>query len=211
MRAMGPRVRLARESDLGMLRRCARTLHRDTRFYFDQKFERAKCDLLYETWIENSCLNPSQTVFVPEVEGQPVGYLACHADGQEAQIGLLGVSDHTTVRVLGRRWCGDSSRGPRSNRLTRHRRHPGTQYRRSGTLSILRIPSLFLSALVSLLVHEQIGSYRHETIDAFGSRKYFAWRIRPVSVPTTGSGRRPPFLVSGAQSSDFQDQQETGL
>ena len=97
-----PRVRLARESDLDGLRRCARTLHRNTRFYFDQHFERAKCDLLYQTWIENSCLDPSQTVFVPEVEGQPVGYLACHADGQEAQIGLLGVSESHNGAGLGK-------------------------------------------------------------------------------------------------------------
>lgn len=102
MRAMDPRVRLARKSDLGMLRRCARTLHRDTRFYFDKEFDRAKCDLLYETWIENSFLDPFQTVFVPEVDGRTVGYLACHAHDREAQIGLLGVSGAHTGAGLGK-------------------------------------------------------------------------------------------------------------
>jgi RimJ/RimL family protein N-acetyltransferase len=100
--AMDSRIRLARKSDLVELRRCARTLHRDTRFYFDQKFERAKCDLLYQTWIGNSFLDPSQTVFVPEVDGQPVGYLACHARDREAQIGLLGVSEAHTGAGLGK-------------------------------------------------------------------------------------------------------------
>ncbi len=85
-----------------MLRRCARTLHRDTRFYFDKHFERAKCNLLYETWIENSLLDPSQTVFAPEVDGQPVGYLACHAHGREAQIGMLGVSEAYAGAGLGK-------------------------------------------------------------------------------------------------------------
>ena len=102
MQVMDPRVRLARESDLGMLRRCARTLHRDTRFYFDQRFERAKCDLLYETWIENSFLDSSQSVFVPEVDSQPVGYLACHSHDRKAQIGLLGVSEAHTGAGLGK-------------------------------------------------------------------------------------------------------------
>ena len=51
---------------------------------------------------------------------------------------------HIPVRDLARRWCRDSSRGPRSNRLyARDSRHPGTQYRRSGALSKLRIPARY--------------------------------------------------------------------
>lgn len=101
-RASDPRVRPARESDLDGMRRCARTLHRNTRFYCDQHFERAKCDLLYETWIQKSFEDPAQTVFVPEVDGQPVGYLACHLRGHEAQIGLLGVMETCTGTGLGK-------------------------------------------------------------------------------------------------------------
>ena len=100
--AVDPRVRLARESDLDVLRRCARTLHRKTRFYYDQHFERAKCDLLYETWIQKSFEDPAHTVFVPEVNGQPVGYLACYLRGREAQIGLLGVVETCAGAGLGK-------------------------------------------------------------------------------------------------------------
>ena len=49
--AADSRIRSARESDLAAVRRLARTLHRDTRFYSDPRFERFHCDLLYETWI----------------------------------------------------------------------------------------------------------------------------------------------------------------
>jgi len=100
--SMDSRVRLARESDLPLLRQFARTLHHDSRFYFDQRFERSKCDLLYETWIEKSCRDLAQTVFVSEVDGQAVGYIACRSGGQEAHIGLLGVAETHARTGLGK-------------------------------------------------------------------------------------------------------------
>jgi dTDP-4-amino-4,6-dideoxy-D-galactose acyltransferase len=99
---MDCRVRLAHESDLTILRQLVRTLHHESRFYFDQGFERAKCDLLYETWIEKSFEDPAQTVFVPEVDGQPVGYMACNAAGHESQIGLLGIAGSHARTGLGK-------------------------------------------------------------------------------------------------------------
>jgi ribosomal protein S18 acetylase RimI-like enzyme len=96
------RVRLARDSDLPLLRRFARTLHHDSRFYFDQRFERSKCDLLYETWIEKSCRDLAQTVFVSEVDGQAAGYIACRSVGGEAQIGLFGVAETHARMGLGK-------------------------------------------------------------------------------------------------------------
>jgi dTDP-4-amino-4,6-dideoxy-D-galactose acyltransferase len=101
-----PRIRVARESDLKALRGFARTLHRHTRFYFDQHFERGQCDLLYETWIEKSVHDVAQTVFVPEVEGQPVGYIACHSGDHTAQIGLLGVAAIHAGAGLGKALLG---------------------------------------------------------------------------------------------------------
>jgi dTDP-4-amino-4,6-dideoxy-D-galactose acyltransferase len=86
------RVRLARDSDLTVLRQLTRTLHRDSRFYYDEHFDRDKCGLLYAAWIEKSVGDPTQTVFVPEVDSQPVGYISCATRGPETQIGLLGVA-----------------------------------------------------------------------------------------------------------------------
>ncbi len=86
-------VRPAREEDLGTLRAIARTGHRDTRFYFDPHFDRAKCDLLYETWIERSFRGSAEVVLVAEVARKAVGYITGHHRGDEAQIGLIGVAE----------------------------------------------------------------------------------------------------------------------
>jgi dTDP-4-amino-4,6-dideoxy-D-galactose acyltransferase len=83
---------LAREEDFSALRTIAREGHRDTRFYFDEHFDRAKCDLLYETWIENSFKGYAQAVLVAEVEGKAVGYITCHLDREQSQIGVVGVA-----------------------------------------------------------------------------------------------------------------------
>ena len=85
-------TRFARESDLPALRAIARTAHHDTRFYFDEHFERNTCDLLYETWIENSFRGFAQSVLVAEADGEPAAYLTCHLNEQTSQIGLLGVA-----------------------------------------------------------------------------------------------------------------------
>ena len=85
-------IRMAREDDLPALREIAGRTHRDTRFYFDPHFDRAKCDRLYETWIENSYRGYAQAVLVAEAENVPAAYLTCHRKGSETQIGLLGVS-----------------------------------------------------------------------------------------------------------------------
>jgi dTDP-4-amino-4,6-dideoxy-D-galactose acyltransferase len=94
-------VRLARTSDLADLRKIASTLHHDSRFYFDQHFDRRKCDLLYATWIENSFKGFAEAVLVAEVEGRPVGYLTCHRRGAESQIGLTGIEESHTGKGLG--------------------------------------------------------------------------------------------------------------
>lgn len=94
-------VRLAREEDLEALRAIARTVHRDTRFYFDQHFDRAKCDQFYETWIEKSLRGYARAAFVAEADGKAVAYVTCHLRGDEAQIGLLGVADGYRGASLG--------------------------------------------------------------------------------------------------------------
>jgi dTDP-4-amino-4,6-dideoxy-D-galactose acyltransferase len=94
-------VRFAREGDLKTLRAIARSSHHDSRFYFDTHFERAKCDLLYETWIENSFRGFAQAVLVADCDGEPAGYLTCHRDGSESKIGLVGVSGDHQGKGLG--------------------------------------------------------------------------------------------------------------
>ncbi len=95
-------VRLARESDLAVVCQLARTLHRDSRFYYDEHFDREECGLLYAAWLEKSFNDTAQTVFVPEVDGQPVGYITCEEHGQDTQIGLLGVAPPFAGQGLGK-------------------------------------------------------------------------------------------------------------
>lgn len=94
-------IRLAREDDLPALREIAHNTHRDTRFYFDGRFDRAKCDQLYETWIENSFRGFAQAILVAEVANAPAAYLTCHLKGNESQIGLLGVGSQHQGHGLG--------------------------------------------------------------------------------------------------------------
>ena len=94
-------VRPAREEDLAALREIARGTHRDTRFYFDEHFDRGKCDLLYATWIENSFRGFAQAVLVAEAAKVPAAYLTCHLKDDEAQIGLVGVGVEHQGKGLG--------------------------------------------------------------------------------------------------------------
>jgi len=94
-------IRFAREEDLPALRGIARNTHHDTRFYFDGHFDRAKCDQLYETWIENSFRGFAQAILAADVDNAPAAYLTCHLKGCESQIGLLGVSAQCQGRGLG--------------------------------------------------------------------------------------------------------------
>jgi hypothetical protein len=64
-----PRVRPAESRDLPALRAIARTSHHDSRFYCDARFSRARCDALYETWIEKSCQGGAAAVLVADLDG----------------------------------------------------------------------------------------------------------------------------------------------
>jgi dTDP-4-amino-4,6-dideoxy-D-galactose acyltransferase len=85
-------VRRACESDIPALRRIASESHRDTRFYADAHFPSKRCDCLYETWIENSCLGYADAVLVADDAAKPVGYVTCHKSGSGGgHIGLFAV------------------------------------------------------------------------------------------------------------------------
>jgi GNAT superfamily N-acetyltransferase len=98
--AFPPGIRFGKEEDLTILRSIARSGHRDSRFYFDPNFDRGKCDLLYETWIENSFRGFANAVLVAD-DGGPAAYLTCRLKGQETQIGLIGVGEAHRGKGLG--------------------------------------------------------------------------------------------------------------
>ena len=99
----GLRVRPAEAADVCTLQRIARSAYRETRFYYDENFPRARCDALYETWIARSCQGYAQAVLVADVEGTAVGYVTCHVlkDGSLGSIGLVGVSGEAAGHGVG--------------------------------------------------------------------------------------------------------------
>jgi dTDP-4-amino-4,6-dideoxy-D-galactose acyltransferase len=119
-----PGVRESRPDDLPALRAIARVSHRGTRFYADPRFPRARCDDLYEVWIERSCAGWADVVLVAEHESRPAGYVSCHLDdaGRSASIGLIAVAAFARQLGLGRAlvdgavaWC--AARGAQEMRV----------------------------------------------------------------------------------------------
>ena len=95
-------VRLGREEDLPSLRSIAAASHHDTRFYFDGHFDHARCDQLYETWIEKSLHGFADAVLVAERNGAPVGYVTLNLRESESQIGLIAIAGGHQGKGLGR-------------------------------------------------------------------------------------------------------------
>lgn len=102
------RIRPAETGDVPALRRIAAVSHRDSRFYYDPHFERARCDELYATWIEKSCQGEAAAVLVAEVEGRAAGYITCllepaagSAAGLCGRIGLFAVAAAAQGRGVG--------------------------------------------------------------------------------------------------------------
>jgi dTDP-4-amino-4,6-dideoxy-D-galactose acyltransferase len=98
-----PVVQPFQPADAERLRAIARVSHRDSRFYYDSRFTRQRCDALYEAWIERSFGGWADAVFVAEGGGAPVGYISCHlASPETGSIGLVAVDQESQHRGLGR-------------------------------------------------------------------------------------------------------------
>jgi len=107
----GIAIRPGRIDDIPELRRIAATAYRHSRFYFDQRFDRQKCDLLYAQWIESFCRRGAEQVRVAERAGCFQGYVCCEPDGPAAgRIGLTGVDAASRNQGIGRRLVVDALR-----------------------------------------------------------------------------------------------------
>lgn len=96
-----PDVRPFHNSDLPHLLRIAGFSHTTTRFYFDQRFPRERCQALYEEWLVNSTRDVHKATLVVEREGKPAGYVTCEFAGPTGKIGLLAVADWARGMGLG--------------------------------------------------------------------------------------------------------------
>jgi dTDP-4-amino-4,6-dideoxy-D-galactose acyltransferase len=89
-----PGIHIATPEDIHSLAAIARVSHTDSRFYGDPGFPRAKCDLLYETWIGKSIQGGyAKSVLVAEHDSKAAGYITCDWTGDTGQIGLIAVAD----------------------------------------------------------------------------------------------------------------------
>lgn len=95
------KIRPFQSSDLPALKQMAGRLHRDSRFFVDPHFSESRSRSLFEIWIEKSCLNPMDRVLVSELDGTPVGYIACHRDGAEGQVQLIAVDSAAQGKGIG--------------------------------------------------------------------------------------------------------------
>ncbi len=138
--AMPAGIRCFTPADVEPLAEIAAVSHRDSRFYFDPRFDRGRCDDLYRTWVENSCAGYADEVLVAEVDGRPVGYLTCHAnDDGSGQIGLVAVGESAQGRGLGQAlvqghlsWCQQKGK-ERAVVVTQGRNVPAMRlYEKSG-------------------------------------------------------------------------------
>ncbi len=100
-------TRPVKESDVPAIINIAKTSFTDTRFYFDSRFPREKCQLLYEVWTQKSC-NRSLTgdgvnVLVATINGTIAGFITCETDRPAGMgsIGLIGVAPSHRGKGMG--------------------------------------------------------------------------------------------------------------
>jgi dTDP-4-amino-4,6-dideoxy-D-galactose acyltransferase len=98
-----PDIRSATASDIPALERIAETAHRDSRFYFDGRFEEAKVNDLYRIWIRKSVARTfADEVLTIDIEAVPAGYVTLSMKETEAEIGLIAVADSARGGGIGR-------------------------------------------------------------------------------------------------------------
>ena len=95
-------VRSVTDADLKSLKAIARSAHQDTRFFKDLNFDRAKCAILYEKWIERDFEFGQVLGFFPDNGDVAGGYVTLAKEGESARIGLIAVAESLRGRGGGR-------------------------------------------------------------------------------------------------------------
>jgi len=94
------KIRNATKDDISALRKIARTIFINTRFYADPVIPRRKAGELYAKWIENSVLGKAaDEVLVWEENSKLLGFVTLQKSGH---IVLIGVNKSTQGKGIGR-------------------------------------------------------------------------------------------------------------
>lgn len=149
-------VRQHHPADVQALQAIARTSYHHTRYYYDQRYPRERCDELYAEWIAKSCRGAAERVLVAERLGEPIGFVTCHLPASEprGRIGLVGI--RADARGLGvgsllvrtaQRWFADQ--GARMVSVVTQSRNVEAQrlYQRAG----------FVTGMVQLWYHKWLS------------------------------------------------------
>jgi dTDP-4-amino-4,6-dideoxy-D-galactose acyltransferase len=94
-------IREAESKDLPTLREMAGRLHRDSRFFFDKRFNAALSERMFQLWIEKSYAAQDGCVLIAEYAKRVAGYIACRSRQTEpGQIDLIGVDNFAQGKGL---------------------------------------------------------------------------------------------------------------
>jgi len=93
-------IRLATPGDLPNLYRIAAESHHDSRFYVDGRFKLDACNELYRIWITKGLSDEGGAVFVPDIDGNPAGYISINVKNGVGHISLLAVDAQYRGRHL---------------------------------------------------------------------------------------------------------------
>lgn len=98
----GLALRAGNADDVPALEEIAETAFTDTRFYFDQGFERRRVADLYRLWVRQSVERYPDSVRVLDQDGRASGFITCDrsADGT-GQVGVAAVAASLRGRGLG--------------------------------------------------------------------------------------------------------------
>lgn len=94
-------LRLARAEDLPALECLAATLHTNTRFFNDPRFDRSRSAELYARWLRRDFASPDTVFLVLESPAGAAGYATVSTKGPCADIGLVGIAPGLQGRGLG--------------------------------------------------------------------------------------------------------------
>lgn len=86
-------VRRLVPADVARVARLSRTAFRDARFHRDGRFDRARCDRLYEIWARKECAADDCVVLVRGPRGAPTGFVTLRLDpAAVGRVGLVAVA-----------------------------------------------------------------------------------------------------------------------
>ncbi len=97
-------IRPSTSADFERLKPITVDSYKDSRFYMDGRFPKAKCEMLYEIWLRKSIEeNYADIVWVVELDGIAAGFVTCKVDkiNMIGEIGLMGINKEFRGKGLG--------------------------------------------------------------------------------------------------------------